>query len=139
MFSVSTRVRYGLRALTIIASVNNDSPVTLNFISEKTNISRKYLENIFTILRKGKIVRSIRGPEGGYQLIGNADDYTIFDIVKVIEGSVAAIDCIDDPVVCENTVKCGSRMFWSDLQEQIENFLKSKTLQNVLDEYFTMR
>ena len=69
MFQISTRFRYGLRALAFLAGYDPSDTVNLHYIAEKENISRKYLENIFKLLKKGKIVRSVRGREGGYALV----------------------------------------------------------------------
>ena len=71
MFQIPTRYRYGLRALAFIAENGSSRPVNLHLIAEKENISRKYLENIFKLLKKGRIVRSVRGREGGYALLKN--------------------------------------------------------------------
>ena len=135
MFQISTRFRYGLRALAFLAGYDPSDTVNLHHIAEKENISRKYLENIFKLLKKGKIVRSVRGREGGYALVKKADEITLYEIMTAIEGHVTLVDCVDNSAVCKRNTECGVRIFWKDYQEYIAVYLTEMTLQDFKDKY----
>ena len=128
MFSVSTHARYALRALQYIASHGNEGSVPLSKIAAEEDISRKYLENIFTLLRKGGIVRSTRGPDGGYALAKKPEEISLWEIVSVADGKVSTAECVDTPEICARYEKCESKDIWDELQRHIETFLKDKTL-----------
>ena len=134
MLSVSTRIRYGLRALVRLAQADRREFIPLVHISEQEQISRKYLENIFNLLKHGEIVKGTRGPDGGYQLSKSPDDITVLDIVNALEGPLSPSKCVTDPMRCENTGDCGTRTFWKELQEEVECFLKSKTLTELVSQ-----
>ncbi len=135
MFQISTRFRYGLRALAFLAGCDPMHTVNLHLIAEKENISRKYLENIFKLLKKGRIVRSVRGREGGYALTRKASEITLYEIMNAIEGHVTLIDCIENTGICSRNNHCGVRDFWKDYQEYISEYLVEFTLQNFIDKY----
>ncbi len=135
MFQISTRFRYGLRALAFLAGYDRSDTVNLHFIAEKENISRKYLENIFKLLKKGKIVRSVRGREGGYALVKSADEVTLYEIMTAIEGHVTLVDCVENSSVCRKNNECGVRLFWKDYQDYIASYLADMTLQDFIDKY----
>ena len=132
MLAISTRVRYGLRALAFLAEQEEDRAVSLNLISEKESISRKYLENIFRLLKKGKIVRSVRGADGGYQLERAPESISIYEIVKALEGPISPSRCLTDPFKCKNVDDCGTRDFWKEFQNYLEDFFRSKTLAQLI-------
>ena len=132
MMAVSTRIRYGLRALIYLARDHEEQFIPLNFISEKEHISQKYLENIFTLLKRGKIVTAVRGPEGGYTLTKPPAELTVYEIVKALEGPIAPSKCVSDPHRCSNTGDCGTRDFWKEFQEHTEHFFKTKTLSEIV-------
>lgn len=135
MFQISTRFRYGLRALAFLAGYDPSHTVNLHFIAEKENISRKYLENIFKLLRKGQIVRSVRGREGGYALVKKAEEISLYEIMTAIEGHVSLVDCVDNSAVCSRNTDCGVRLFWKDYQEYIGNYLTGMTLLDFKNKY----
>ena len=137
MFQISTRFRYGLRALAFLAGYDISDTVNLHYIAEKENISRKYLENIFKLLKKGRIVRSVRGREGGYALVKKADEITLYEIMIAIEGHVNLLDCVDNSSVCERNIECGVRLFWKDYQEYIAEYLEEMTLLDFKNKYLT--
>ena len=137
MMTVSTRIRYGLRALIYLALDRDEQFIPLHFISEQEHISRKYLENIFTLLKKGKIVTGVRGPDGGYSLTKPPDELTVYEIVQALEGPIEPSKCVTDPHRCSNTGDCGTRDFWKEFQEHTEQFFKSKTLSEVVGQVYT--
>jgi Rrf2 family cysteine metabolism transcriptional repressor len=134
MFQVPTRTRYGLRALLELALHRGKGPLALQKISEKQHISQKYLENIFTLLKKANIVRSMRGPEGGYELARPPSSITAFDIATSLDGPVTIAPCIHDPPFCIKSDECDVKDFWQEMEEEIIHFMQSKTLR-----WFMMR
>ena len=132
MFSVSTQVRYALRALLYIAEHRDESPVPLTQIAEEEEISKKYLENIFTLLKRGGLVVSSRGPVGGYSLAITPENLRLYDIVLAVDGRPRLVDCVDDPEACARQATCDSRSVWDDFQGEMDNFLKSRTLESIL-------
>ena len=133
MFQISAGLQYGLRALIYLAS--SDKVENIASVSQRENIPRKFLENIFTQLKKNMIVRSIRGPEGGYVLARNAGDITLYEIFDAIEGSPTLVKCLEDNKPCHMSDACMVRNFWNDYQEYIRKYLDDMSLQDLLDKY----
>ena len=134
MFEISTRLKYGLKALIYIAAKGKKT-VNLSEISEQESISRKYLENIFKMLKKDKIIKSERGREGGYTLVKPADRITLHQIAVALEGNVALLDCLNYEQLCNKKTECGVRKFWKDYQEYIKKYLDNITLSEMIEKY----
>lgn len=132
MFSISARTRYSILALMELALKKKRGPISLHNIAEKRGISLKYLENIFKLLKKNRIVRSIRGPEGGYELLTTPENLTLFQIFDAVEGPLQTVDCIYDPSFCKKDGDCSLKVFLEELQNNIFAFLKSKTLDQIM-------
>ncbi len=132
MFTISTQVRYALRALTRIASSEKQGFLPLAAIAEVENLSVKYLEHIFRQLKKNGIVESSRGPEGGYRLTRDTQDITLYEIVAALEGPVSTVSCATDELSCERSALCSVKHVWSDMQDHIVTFLEGRTLETVL-------
>jgi Rrf2 family cysteine metabolism transcriptional repressor len=128
MFAVSTRTRYGLRALHFLSTHNGNKPVSLHSIAEELAIPFKYLENIFKLLTRGGIVRGERGPAGGYMLIPSPKNLTLYEIVDALDGPLLTVACVSDKNLCENSDECPTREIWDELQAHISSFFKSRTL-----------
>ena len=133
MFKISTRARYGLRALLELAKHNGKEPINLKDIAANQEISIKYLESIFKLLKDNKIIKSTRGPGGGYQLVDDPAELNIYNIFVALDGPLTTIDCVSDVEVCNRTENCRTRLFWEELQNHITGFLKSKTLQDIIE------
>ena len=131
MFSVSTRIRYGLRALAYMAAMDSEEPIAIHAIAREENISQKYLESIFNLLKKARIVRSRRGPEGGYLLDRSPAEISAFEIFDALDGPLETVEC-QQLEVCSRTQVCQSRDFWCDFNNHMTGFLKMKTLEDVL-------
>lgn len=132
---ISTRGRYGLRALVDMA-LNNPTEVTsLRSIAENQNISESYLEQVFTSLRKSGLVIAIRGAQGGYKLGHPANQITVGEILKSLEGRLTPVHCVGITTVqqCEREDYCVTRPFWEDLNKVINDFLENTTLQDLVD------
>lgn len=133
---ISTRGRYGLRALVDIALNNPTKITTLRSIAENQKLSESYLEQVFTNLRKAGLVIAIRGAQGGYKLGRPADRITVAEILKTLEGPLAPVHCVGSDVVqqCDRENTCITRPFWEDLNKVINDFLENTTLQDLVDQ-----
>ncbi len=132
MFSVPTRIRYALRALIRLRSHDPASgPLALHQIAHEERISVKYLESIFTQLRRAGIVHSIRGAEGGYLLARPASDVSILTIIEAVEGPLITVDCLQHPERCPQKSVCRTYSLWDELQAQLESFFSGKTLETL--------
>jgi len=132
MIKISTKTRYGLRALLELAKDSTGKPVNLMDIAEKQKLSFKYLESIFNLLKNNRIVRSIRGPSGGYLLAKTPDELSLYNIFTAINGPLNITDCIIDPTICGNSRNCPANTIWSELQDNIKKFFESKTLEDII-------
>ncbi len=130
---ISTRTRYGLRALIDLASRQSDGPVMLRAIAESEGLSKKYLDNIFTSLRLAGLLRTIRGAHGGYLLNKPASEITVLDVVTALEGDISPVDCVDHPELCDRSDTCVTRELWKDLRTSMEQTLASRTVQQLVD------
>lgn len=130
---LSTKCRYGARALIEIAKNFNNGPIKRKIIVENQKIADSYLENILVTLRNAGLIRTIRGANGGYSLTKDPAEVTFLEIVEAIQGSIAPIDCLDDDTTCENTETCITRHVWMDLYRAQKEVLGKHTLQTVLD------
>lgn len=125
---VSTRGRYGLRAMIDLAIYESDGATPLRQISERQGISEQYLEQLFANLRKAGIVRSVRGAHGGYLLNHSPDEITVKDIITALEGPIAPSECVLDEKNCELTTDCVTHGFWEDVKIKIDGILDSVSL-----------
>jgi len=128
---LSTRTRYGVRALVDIALHNSEGPVQLKDIAEREEISDKYLEHLMSILKGAGFVRSVRGAHGGYLLAKRAAEVNLCEVVYVLEGSLAPAECVADAEVCHRSSFCVTRDVWGEVQQVINNVLKSITLEEL--------
>ncbi|MEW5814074.1 MAG: Rrf2 family transcriptional regulator [Spirochaetota bacterium] len=136
MLVVPSRVRYGIRALVQLALSPADNIVTVSSVAEKENISKKYLESIFTLLKRGGIITSIRGPEGGYRLARATEAITLYEIIEAIEGPIVSVACLKDVSACERLKACPTRKLWEEYQVYLEDFFKAKTLKMIVSEAY---
>ncbi|MED9970609.1 MAG: Rrf2 family transcriptional regulator [Ruminococcus sp.] len=131
---ISTKGRYALRMLLDLAEHKNDGYIALKDIAARQNISKKYLEQIIPVLNKSNILRSNRGYQGGYKLTKSPDKYTVGDILRLTEGSLAPVACLDhSPNECERSEGCITLPIWKGLYKVITDYLDSITLQDILD------
>jgi Rrf2 family cysteine metabolism transcriptional repressor len=129
---LSTKARYGLRALMSLARHYGEGPVIAKVIAREEDISENYLEQIMELLRRSGIVRSIRGAQGGFSLAKPPEDIKIKEIVDILEGPINLIDCLSDPEICNRSKECSARTFWKKLEENINKFLESHTLADLM-------
>jgi len=126
---ISTRGRYALRLMLDLALSDPDQYVTIRKISERQEISYKYLEQIISVLNRGGFVKSVRGSQGGYKLARPAEEYTVGMILRLIEGNLVPVACMeDDPNQCPRSSKCVTLDVWKQLDDAINNVLDGITL-----------
>ncbi len=130
---LSTRGRYGTRALVELALHEGEGPISLKDISKRQEISLQYLEHLITPLIAGGLVKSTRGARGGVILAKQAKNIRLSDIIMVLEGSTAPVDCVDKPNICPRSKKCATRDVWSELKESIDGVLDGITLSDLVD------
>ena len=131
---VSTKGRYALRLMIDLALHDEGKYIALKDVSERQNISVKYLEQIVTPLNRAGLLKSGRGAQGGYRLARKASEYTTKEILYAIEGSFAPITCLeDDENQCENYGTCGTVEFWQGLYQVISDYLEKTTLEDLVE------
>ncbi|MGD9124292.1 MAG: Rrf2 family transcriptional regulator [Desulfarculaceae bacterium] len=129
---LSTRGRYGVRALWELALNHPRGPITLNHIAKKQGISAKYLEQLLIPLKGAGLVSSLRGARGGYKLTKDPGEITLYDIVKVLEGPLVVVDCVDNPASCTRQSECVVRELWDEMTNLLKDFLSSTTLAHLV-------
>ena len=132
---LSTRSRYGTRALLELALNRDDEPVFLKDIARRQEISLSYLEQLMAPLIAGRIIRSTKGPRGGISLVKNPEDIKLSEIIQLLEGSTAPVECVNDPEVCDRSESCATRDVWSELKMAMDRVLESTTLQDLVERH----
>ena len=130
---LSTRGRYGTRALLELALHQGEGPVPLKDIAQRQQISLQYLEHLITPLIAAGIVLSTRGPRGGVSLAKPPEAVRLSEIIQLLEGSIAPVECINSPGVCSRSGSCATRDIWSEMKEAIDSVLESTTLQDLVE------
>lgn len=126
---VSTKGRYAL--IIMINLAKSDTYLSLKEISEKENISMKYLEKIMSILVKNNLVKVSHGKNGGYMLNRKPEEYSLGDILRICEGDMAPAPCIKDET-CEKMNTCEMYKFWNGLYDNMNDYMDNKTLKDLL-------
>ena len=131
---ISTKGRYALRMLIDLAEHEGDGFIALKDIAERQNISKKYLEQIVPILSRSGILRTNRGSQGGYALAKEPDHVTVGEILRLTEGSLSPVACLDgDPAQCPRSADCPTLPVWQGLNRVINEYLDGITLRSMLD------
>ncbi|MDD3368295.1 MAG: RrF2 family transcriptional regulator [Lachnospiraceae bacterium] len=131
---VSTKGRYALRVMIDLAQHTKDGFISLKEIAERQEISMKYLEMIVGILNRADFVISLRGKSGGYKLAKPAKDYTVGAVLKLTEGSMAPVNCIESGVnLCERAQSCITLPMWKGLDKVIDDYLESITIEDLVE------
>jgi len=133
---ISTKGRYALRIMIDLAQHNKDEFISLKSISERQEISMKYLEMIVASLHTAGFVLSLRGKGGGYKLAKPADAYTVGSVLKLTEGSLSPVACLENPNnTCNRADGCISLPLWQKLDKMIDDYFESVTVQDLLDQH----
>jgi Rrf2 family protein len=130
---LSTRTRYGTRALLELALRQGEGPVFLKDIAKKQQLSLPYLEHLVTPLISGGIIRSTKGPKGGVALAKKPGDIKMSEITRLLEGSLAPVECVDHPDICERSAQCVTRDLWGEMKEAMDTVLEGTTLQDLAE------
>lgn len=134
---LSTKGRYGVRAMFDLAMYSGEEAIPLKSVAQREQISEKYLEHLFASLKKAGLIHSIRGAQGGYRLARPAEEITLGDIIRVLEGPVAPTDCVVKGSAgekCDRASECVMRNVWSRLSDEINAILDSITLADIVVE-----
>ena len=130
---ISTKGRYALRLMLDIAAHDSGEPVRIKEIASRQEISAKYLEQIVAILSKAGYVKSIRGPQGGYRLTRKPEEYPLGDILRLTEGSLAPVECLEGETnQCPRAGDCITLLFWKKLDKAIRDVTEGYTLEDLL-------
>ncbi|WP_373242956.1 RrF2 family transcriptional regulator [Megamonas funiformis] len=130
---ISTKGRYALRLMLDIALNDAKTPVRIKDIAERQQISDKYLEQIVSSLNKAGFVKSLRGPQGGYRLTKKPEEYTVGMILRLIEGSLAPVACLDDDINnCTRADRCPTLILWKKLYDAISEVVDNITLADLI-------
>ena len=128
---LSTRGRYATRALLELTLTEPGKTSTLKDIAQRQNISLRYLEHLITPLIAAGIVRTTRGPKGGIALARPPSEIKLSEIIQLLEGSIAPVDCVDNPGLCTRADSCASRDIWCQVKDAVSSVLDSVSLQNL--------
>ncbi len=130
---ISTKVRYGTRAMLELASRYGEGPIELKEVAKKENISLKYLEQVIIPLRSTGLVKSVRGSKGGYLLAKPPSEICLNDLVETLEGPIHLAECLKDPKTCQKSPFCVSRDVWKEVSEAIYRIFRSVTLEEMVN------
>ena len=130
---LSTRTRYGIRAVLELAENYGKGPVQLKIIARDQGISVKYLEQLMAALKSAGIVSSVRGSKGGYVLAKSPDQVRLSDCFNCLEGPVVTVECVENDSYCPRISDCIARDVWAEVQRAVMTVLQSMTLQSLLD------
>jgi len=129
---LSTKTRYGTRAMVDIGEHHGEGPVSLRELAERQGVSMKYMEQIVPSLKASGLVRSARGAQGGYVLAKEPHKISLHDIVHALVGSWSLVDCLDDDNLCDRAQECVTYEIWNDIQTAIYKILDSTTLADMI-------
>ncbi len=127
---LSTVTRYGLRALSDLCAQADESPVAVGDIARRQGIPLSYLEQLFARLRRGHLVKSVRGAQGGYVLARPAREITIAEIIRALGEPIAFGDCQTE-AGCSNTQQCATFELWQRLKDSVDGILETTTLEDI--------
>ena len=132
---ISTKGRYALRLMTDIAAHDSDGYVSLKDVAARQGISMKYSEQIAGLLAKAGLLHSGRGAQGGYRLAKRPEDYTVGSILRLTEGNLAPVACLEGPEnVCQRCGECSTLGFWAGLYAVVNDYIDRYTLADLLEE-----
>lgn len=129
---ISTRIRYGARAMLELASHFGEGPIELKEIAKKEDISLKYLEQVINPLRAAGLVKSVRGSKGGYSLGKPPSAICLYDVVETLEGPLNLLECLQDSKACQKAPSCVTRDIWKEVSDAISKIFYSVTLEDML-------
>ena len=133
IMKISTKGRYALRLMLDLAMNSTGSPVSLKDVAKRQGISDKYLEQIISVLNRAGYVKSVRGAQGGYMLRKEPEEYTVGMILRLTEGSLAPVACIEEEVSCDRQENCVTLILWKKINDAVSSVVDHTTLQDLVD------
>jgi Rrf2 family transcriptional regulator, cysteine metabolism repressor len=130
---ISTKIRYGARAMLQLASHYGRGPMELKMIAKKEAISVKYLEQVIIPLRSAGVVKAVRGAKGGYTLARSPSEICLNDIIEILEGPINLVDCLKDPKSCQMSPSCVTKDIWQEVSEALHGIFHSITLEEMVN------
>lgn len=130
---LSTRAQYGTRALVELALGWGEGPIPLRDVAQRQQLPQPYLAHLMAPLVAAGIVRSIRGPKGGISLVKPPQEITLGEVIRVLEGSSAPVECVDRPEICPRAELCVTRDVWVEMKRAVNGVLESTTLQALVE------
>ena len=132
---ISTKGRYSIRILLDLAIHRNGEYIPMKDVAERQGISLKYIERILPVLKENGLIDSVHGNGGGYKLTREPDQYTLWEILRLTEGDLAPVACLEhEPIECERSGECPTLPVWQGLYRVICEYLDGITLQDILDQ-----
>ena len=129
---LSTKGRYAARAMLDLAFHYGEGPILLKDIARRQQISERYLEHLITPIKAAGLVTSMRGAHGGFTLAKPPSQIRLSEIIQIMEGSIAPVECVDDPNICSRADLCVTRDIWTEMQKAMSGILESTTLQDLV-------
>lgn len=129
---LSTRGRYGTRAMLDLAMHNGERSVLLKDIAKRQDISERYLENIMRVLVSRGLASSLQGRNGGFSLAKKPGDIKLSQIIQAVEGSMSPVFCVDNPKLCKRVPVCVTYEIWKRLEKAMSKVLNSITLEDMM-------
>ena len=137
---LSTKGRYGLKMMHEFALNYGAGPMSLKEVAQKLQLSETYLEQLIAHLKKAGLVTSVRGAQGGYELIRKPEEITVGEIIRVLEGPLAPSECVlDDEPECGKADYCVTRLIWEKIMDSISNVIDSITLNDMVNDYYKLK
>lgn len=128
----STRATYGLKAMLELSACYNNGLVSIREISNRRNVPLQYLEQLFKKLRAGQLVESERGAQGGYRLSKQPEDIMVGDVIRVLEGNLAPVECAEADFSCDFSDDCPECKLYRRIHESIEQVIDSTSMADML-------
>ena len=133
---ISTKGRYAIKLMLDLALYSKGQPVKIKEIAKRQGISEKYLESIVKSLTKADVLEGLRGKGGGYRLTRPAEEYNVYEILKLTEGSMAPVSCLEDAArECERRGMCATLPVWEGLEKVVREYLSGITIQELTKQW----
>ena len=133
---MSTKGRYGLRAMVDLAMTSENGPVSIQSIAERQELSEKYLEQLLALLKKAGLVKSIRGHQGGYLINGDPKTISVGDILRALEGDLTPVECsgLEEESSCKAAKSCVTKYVWKRINDSMEEAVDGITLAELMEQ-----
>ena len=132
---LSTRGRYGIHAMYDLALYAEGGPQSIKAISEREGVPEAYLEQLIAVLKREKLVTSTRGAQGGYVLARPAEQITVGEVLRALEGGLNLVDCLDEEEACGKSCACASRIVWLKLRDGLNAIVDGITLRDMVEDH----